>query len=164
MSNCRVCGTDVQVDTQGICWTCYMRQRGIITQRQEIIDTLRADKLEMQTTIEGYHVAVQELRAELSAMTADRDEQKQRADAAVAEHNKNVEVYASIAHDSWTRWMEYVFEVCLPCSDGGKIIPQWAIKRWERQMGTPYAELPEPEKESDREEARRYLGRGEKGE
>jgi len=36
-------------------------------------------------------------------------------------------------------------------------IPMWAVERWQRQMNTPYAELPEEEKNSDREEADKVL-------
>jgi hypothetical protein len=31
------------------------------------------------------------------------------------------------------------------------------VARWEQQMATPYADLSEPEKESDREQVRLYL-------
>ena len=38
-------------------------------------------------------------------------------------------------------------------TQGGVIIPQWAVERWMRQMNTEYKNLSEEEKESDRKEA-----------
>lgn len=51
--------------------------------------------------------------------------------------------------------MRYLFSRCEP-SDSG-VIPPWAVARWMRQMNTPYADLPEEEKELDRDEADRML-------
>lgn len=65
------------------------------------------------------------------------------------------ESLAAYAHDAWSGWMEYLFNRCEP-SDSGQI-PPWAVARWTRQMTTPYADLPEEEKASDRAEADRML-------
>jgi hypothetical protein len=62
------------------------------------------------------------------------------------------EELAAYAHEAWSGWMEYLFSKCLKESDGMKI-PQSLVERWTRQMQTPYAELPENEKDSDRAEA-----------
>jgi hypothetical protein len=70
-----------------------------------------------------------------------------------------VERFADLAHESWSGWMRYLFGKCVssPEYDGDVLIPAGLVDRWGRQMRTPYAELPEREKESDREEARKYL-------
>lgn len=60
---------------------------------------------------------------------------------------------AAYAHDAWAGWMEYLFSKCTHNDDGTVTIPAWAVTRWQRQMQTPYADLPEMEKESDRTEA-----------
>jgi uncharacterized membrane protein YvbJ len=60
---------------------------------------------------------------------------------------------ANYAHDAWAGWMRYLFEKSTENTDGTVTIPKWAVDRWKRQMITPYIELPEEEKQSDREEA-----------
>ena len=67
------------------------------------------------------------------------------------------EQLAALAHAQWAGWMEYMFSKCRADSPGGLTIPMWAVERWQRQMNTPYAELPEEEKNSDREEADKVL-------
>lgn len=69
----------------------------------------------------------------------------------------NIEHGAAIAHEQWSGWMKYLFEKSTQNADGTVTIPKWAVDRWTRQMNTPYVELPESEKESDRIEARKYL-------
>lgn len=44
-----------------------------------------------------------------------------------------------------------------PGEDGSLIIPGDLAARWSAQIVTPYADLSEAEKESDREQVRRYL-------
>lgn len=77
--------------------------------------------------------------------------------------DKRVEALAEYAHEAWTGWMEHLFSKCefLPHVDGQDIciIPRWAVKRWQRQVATPYKELSEIEKESDRREAKEMLKR-----
>jgi hypothetical protein len=71
---------------------------------------------------------------------------------------EKVEPLAAFCHDEqWSGWMHYLFGKTTPNEDGSVTIPAWAAERWRRQMATPYSELPESEKESDRVEARRIL-------
>ena len=41
--------------------------------------------------------------------------------------------------------------------DGSLILPFDLVAKWERLIETPYAQLTDKEKESDREQVRRYL-------
>ena len=63
------------------------------------------------------------------------------------------EKLAFYAHKAWSGWMDYLFERSTHNPDGTVTIPAWAVERWKRLAGTPYTELPESEKESDRLEA-----------
>lgn len=81
-----------------------------------------------------------------------------------AEKDELREKCAEIAHSQWSGWMKYMLEkgILEPHYANGKqetvwIMPAWAVERWTRQMNTPYADLPEEEKESDRLEADKYL-------
>lgn len=67
------------------------------------------------------------------------------------------ESLSSYAHNAWSGWMKYIFEKSVLNSDGTVTIPKWAVERWSRQMNTLYSDLPEEEKESDRDEADRIL-------
>jgi len=68
------------------------------------------------------------------------------------------EKLASLAHEMWSEWMKYLFSKCIqPTYNSTLIIPASAVNRWSRQMKTPYSELSEEEKESDRREADRML-------
>ncbi|MGX8701379.1 hypothetical protein [Caproiciproducens sp.] len=71
-----------------------------------------------------------------------------------------IEQGAHIAHKQWSGWMKYLFENSIQNTDGTVTIPKWAVDRWTRQINTPYEELTEEEKESDRIEARKYLKHG----
>lgn len=63
------------------------------------------------------------------------------------------ESLAAYAHEAWAGWMEYLFSRSQKSADGSVTIPPDLVARWERQMATTYADLPEGEKESDRAEA-----------
>jgi len=52
--------------------------------------------------------------------------------------------------------MEHLFGKCFFIG-GFAIIPRWAVRRWRRQIATPYSALSEEEKEADRQEADRVL-------
>lgn len=69
------------------------------------------------------------------------------------------EKLAQLAHSQWSGWIKYMFGKCSCHSrlDGIRIIPEWAVDRWLRQSITPYCDLSEEEKESDRKEADKFL-------
>jgi hypothetical protein len=67
------------------------------------------------------------------------------------------EVFAVQAHKSWSGWMKYLFSHAKTDMFGNIIIPKYFVSRWKRQMATDYSNLPEKEKESDREEADEYI-------
>ena len=73
------------------------------------------------------------------------------------------EELADLCHKQWGGWMEYLFSKCFAENGqfdretGSLVIPEWAVKRWKRQMETTYANLTEEEKESDRKEADRFI-------
>ena len=70
---------------------------------------------------------------------------------------EQIERLAALAHEQWSGWMRYLFAQCPELYTGSRLIPLDWVQRWMRQMNTPYAELSETEKDSDREEARRVL-------
>lgn len=67
------------------------------------------------------------------------------------------EALANYAHEAWSGWMKYMFSKTIETGDGCEEIPRELVERWQRQAMTPYAELPENEKESDRVEADKML-------
>jgi hypothetical protein len=71
--------------------------------------------------------------------------------------NDQREALAAYAHEAWSGWMRYMFSKSLKESDGSVLIGPALVERWTRQMTTPYADLPESEKASDRDEADRML-------
>ena len=64
---------------------------------------------------------------------------------------QRVEALAALAHEQWAGWTRWMLD-CLASPTR-----EDHIARWERQMSTLYADLPEREKESDRVEARKVL-------
>lgn len=67
------------------------------------------------------------------------------------------EKLAELAHQQWSGWMAYMFSKCSATSAGERVIPEWAVQRWRRQVDTPYADLSENEQNSDREEADKFM-------
>jgi hypothetical protein len=67
------------------------------------------------------------------------------------------EQLAALAHEQWSGWMEYMFSKSVHNADGSVTIPAELVSRWARQMNTPYEQLPEQEKESDRVEADKVI-------
>jgi hypothetical protein len=68
-----------------------------------------------------------------------------------------IEELSAIEHERWSHWQRYLHDQCERQSDGSLTIPAELVRRWSEQMSTPYAQLSESEKESDREQVRRYL-------
>jgi hypothetical protein len=67
------------------------------------------------------------------------------------------EALAALAHEQWSGWMRYLFDKAQHNDDGTVTLPAWAVARWQRQLRTPYTDLSESEKDSDRQEADRVL-------
>lgn len=65
----------------------------------------------------------------------------------VAPPDALVEALAAIEHEQWSLWAEHMLAHATPAS----------IRRWRRQIATPYAALSETEKEKDRVFARKVL-------
>ncbi|WP_110590416.1 hypothetical protein [Microbacterium suaedae] len=75
----------------------------------------------------------------------------------VLEDEQTVERLAAIEHERWAHWQQFVHDQCERQEDGTLLVPAELAARWQTQIETPYAELPEQERESDREQVRRYL-------
>lgn len=71
--------------------------------------------------------------------------------------NPLYEALAALEHEQWGGWMSYLFEHSHLNEDGSFTIPVDLCLRWSRQLSTPYDDLPESEKESDRKEADRVM-------
>jgi hypothetical protein len=66
------------------------------------------------------------------------------------------EQLAAIEHQRWADWQSYLHSCCRRNDDGSLTIPAELVNRWDRQIATPYADLPEQSKDSDREQVDRY--------
>ena len=76
------------------------------------------------------------------------------------------EQLAAVQHEIWSNWMKYLFSKCgvsemnscVPMYNGvAMTIPPGMVEHWKRQMTTPYAELTEKERESDRHQADKVI-------
>ncbi len=68
-----------------------------------------------------------------------------------------IEILSDKAHTSWAHWMDYLFSRCTYNEHGEAIIPLQLTLRWKNQVNTPYAQLSEAEKKSDRAEVAHIL-------
>jgi hypothetical protein len=66
------------------------------------------------------------------------------------------EKLAAIEHERWAHWQKYLHSLCKKTPDGELIIPANSVKHWEKQINTSYSDLSEREKDSDRQEVKRY--------
>jgi hypothetical protein len=76
------------------------------------------------------------------------------------------ETLAAYAHEAWRGWMQHMASKAeVVCTRVTQTHEHWTqievpvdlVERWRRQMETPYADLPETEKESDRAEADKMI-------
>ena len=71
-----------------------------------------------------------------------------------------VEEGAALEHERWAKWQKWMHSRFWIARDGSEPLvqlPYELYERWERQIKTPYSELSEEEKESDRRQTRKYL-------
>lgn len=68
-----------------------------------------------------------------------------------------LEELAALEHQRWAHWQKYVHDSGKRQPDGSILLPADIVSRWEQQINTPYADLSNEEKDSDREQVRRYL-------
>lgn len=68
-----------------------------------------------------------------------------------------LEQLAALEHERWSHWQRYLHEQCVAGADGSLIIPAELVAKWSAQITTSYSDLSDREKESDREQVRRYL-------
>jgi hypothetical protein len=71
---------------------------------------------------------------------------------------ERLEIAAAECHKQWAGWTEYFLGKMAHSEEGNySTLSRVWIDRWRRQIGLPYAELREDEKNSDRREARKIL-------
>ncbi|MGM4932702.1 hypothetical protein [Tardiphaga sp. 619_E2_N8_5] len=71
--------------------------------------------------------------------------------------NNLVEILAAKEHERWSHWQKYMHSHGIKQTDGSVLMPADLVARWEQQMSTEYCCLTEQEKESDRDQVRKYL-------
>ena len=68
-----------------------------------------------------------------------------------------LEELAAIEHERWAHWQRFMHEQGERQPDGSLVLPAELVAKWDRLIETPYAQLTDNERESDREQVRRYL-------
>lgn len=67
------------------------------------------------------------------------------------------ESLAALMHEIWAHWTKYMLGTGIATASGAMILPPDNVERWYRQIDTPYADLTEKEKGSDRNQADKVL-------
>ena len=75
----------------------------------------------------------------------------------VLESEGFVDRLAVVEHERWAHWQRYLHAQCERNEGGSLVIPAELVARWSAQMDTPFRQLTEAERESDRDQVRRYL-------
>jgi hypothetical protein len=68
-----------------------------------------------------------------------------------------IERLAAIEHERWSHWQRYLHSKGTRQPDGSILLPADLVARWEEQIEKKYLELSDKEKESDREQVRKYI-------
>ena len=63
---------------------------------------------------------------------------------------------ADYQHDIWSHWMRYMFTCGVMLPDGSWGMPPTMVKRWQRQMNTPFDQLTRQEQASDLEQVDKF--------
>lgn len=71
--------------------------------------------------------------------------------------NELIERLAEAMHSIWASWMQWMFEHGGRKRSGVWVMFPDKLMRWQGQANTPYGDLSEQEKESDRRVARQHL-------
>ena len=66
------------------------------------------------------------------------------------------EKLAEIEHQRWADWQKYMHSKGIKNEDGSLTIPDHLVAQWEWQIHASYSELSEREKDSDRDQVKRY--------
>jgi Zn-dependent M32 family carboxypeptidase len=74
-----------------------------------------------------------------------------------AKLNGIIDKLADIEHARWSHWQKHLHDNCERLHDGSLVIPPDLAEQWQQQIDTPYQALSEAEKESDRDQVRKYL-------
>jgi hypothetical protein len=64
---------------------------------------------------------------------------------------------ADVEHERWSHWQQYMHGLGERLPDGRLVLPADQVAKWDRQIATPYDALTPAERESDRDQVRRYL-------
>jgi hypothetical protein len=68
-----------------------------------------------------------------------------------------VDALAAVEHERWSHWQRYMHDQATRQADGSLLLPASLVERWETQIKTNFSSLSDAEKESDREQVRKYL-------
>lgn len=75
----------------------------------------------------------------------------------VLESDELLHRLATIEHERWAHWQQYVHDHGKRQNDGSLIIPAELVTRWDAQIGASYQDLSSGEQRSDQDQVRRYL-------
>ena len=72
-------------------------------------------------------------------------------------NEKLLNKFAEAQHKIWANWMEHLFEQGWDQADGTFKIKSEKVRRWKRQIETPYEKLSDEEQRSDKDVVMNYL-------
>lgn len=77
--------------------------------------------------------------------------------SAIVRSEELLERLAAAEHTRWAHWQQYVHDQAHRQPDGSLLLPADLVRRWEKQIATPYEHLSDEERQSDRDQVARYL-------